>query len=95
VPFADSYLEDGTYWEHRPPKPKPANGTKGNGAAEAEMLAKKLDEQARTEKHRALLQQRAIVIERLREEGIAVKRGEPDFEELVAKRLEAGEGLPS
>ena len=94
VPFGDSYLEDGTFWEFRPPKPT-ANGNAAHAPAEAEVLAKQLDEEARREKHRQLLQQRAIVIEKLRDEGIAVKRGEPAFEELVEQRLEAGGGMPS
>ncbi len=94
VPFGDSYLEDGTFWEFRPPKPK-TNGGSASAPHEAEVLAKQLDEEARREKHRQLLQQRAIVIEQMRLEGISVKRGDPSFEELVEKRLEAGGGLPS
>jgi hypothetical protein len=93
VPFADSYLEDGTFWEYRRPKPKVPKET--NGEAEAQALAAKLDDDAKTERNRELLQQRAIVIERMRSEGIAIRRGQADFEELVEQRLEAGEGRPS
>jgi hypothetical protein len=95
VPFADSYLEDGTFWEHRPPKPKTTNGASKDGAAEAELLAKKLDEEAQAEKAREQLHRRAVVIERMRQEGKTIKRMDPAFEEEVERRMDAGEGVPS
>jgi hypothetical protein len=100
VPYADSYLEDGIYWEFRPPKASETRATNGHGAEEARARAAASD--AKQEAERKRWQLRAAVISRLLAEGVPQpKHGSPErdafeqrVEDEIASMLPAPE-LPS
>lgn len=85
VPYSDSYLQDGIFWEHRPPKIRAPDV---NGAREAKLLADQLDEDARREQERRRLQVRAAVIQQLREAGESIRRGDAAWETRVDALVE-------
>jgi hypothetical protein len=78
VPYGDSYLEDGIFWEYRPPKPRQPEAVE---VVDLEAVGR--EEQAR-EQTRQMWQLRAQIRSRLIEEGVDREQ----LEDRVQRELE-------